>query len=90
MSYGPEDIVPPTTPTRSTAKFCHELQARSGGFYNDGPFTPYVYRAAGAKPYSTIIFPGAIGGTNWGGAAADAGLGIFVRELERRSQHRMD
>jgi quinoprotein glucose dehydrogenase len=75
--YGPEDIVSPDDTTAEHSTFCHELQARSGGFYNAGPFTPYVYRPAGAKPYSTIIFPGAIGGTNWGGAAADPSLGYF-------------
>ncbi len=77
MSYGPEEMVTAEDTNAEHAKFCFDLQARSGGFYNDGPFTPYVYRAPGAKPYSTIIFPGAIGGTNWGGAAADAGLGYF-------------
>ncbi len=77
VSYGPEDIVGPNDTNADHSKFCHELQARSGGFYNGGPFTPYVYREAGAKPYSTIIFPGAIGGVNWGGAAADTGLGYF-------------
>jgi len=77
MGYGPEDLVTADDTTAEHAKFCLELQARSGGFYNEGPFTPYVFREAGAKPYSTIIFPGAIGGVNWGGAAADPGLGYF-------------
>ena len=38
---------------------------------NEGPFTPWVYRAPGAPPTSSIIFPGAIGGTDWGGMSAD-------------------
>ncbi len=29
---------------------------RSGGFYNAGPFTPFLYHAAGAAPKSTLIF----------------------------------
>jgi quinoprotein glucose dehydrogenase len=77
MNYGPEDIVSASDTNEEHATFCRGLEARSGGFYNQGPFTPYVYREAGAKPASTIIFPGAIGGVNWGGAAADAGLGYF-------------
>jgi quinoprotein glucose dehydrogenase len=77
MSYGPADIVAPGDTNAEHAKFCAELQARSGGFENEGAFTPYVYRAPGAKSHSTIIFPGAIGGSNWGGAAADPTLGYF-------------
>jgi glucose dehydrogenase len=86
MNYGSEDIVSPSDTTAEHAKFCAELQARSGGFYNEGPFTPYVYREAGAKPYSTIIFPGAIGGVNWGGAAADPESGyLFVNSSDEAS-----
>jgi glucose dehydrogenase len=77
MSYGPEELVTARDTTAEHAKFCFDLQDRSGGFDNQGPFTPYVYRAAGEKPHSSIIFPGAIGGTNWGGAAADPSLGYF-------------
>jgi quinoprotein glucose dehydrogenase len=59
---------------------------RSGGFYNDGPFTPYIYREAGAPPRSTILFPGSIGGANWGGTAADPGLGyVFVNTNDEAS-----
>lgn len=77
MSYVPEDLVTAQDTNAEHAKFCSDLQARSGGFDNQGPFTPYVYRAAGDKPHSSIIFPGAIGGSNWGGAAADPNLGYF-------------
>jgi glucose dehydrogenase len=77
MSYGPEDLVTAADTNAEHAKFCFELQARSGGFDNVGPFTPYVYRTEGTKPHSSIIFPGAIGGANWGGAAADPTFGYF-------------
>jgi glucose dehydrogenase len=77
MNYGPEDLITAQDTTPEHAKFCLELLNRSGGFDNQGPFTPYVYRAAGDKVHSSIIFPGAIGGTNWGGAAADPRLGYF-------------
>lgn len=61
----PED----TTPEH--AKACQELVAKSGGFYNAGPFTPFLLQEEGAPPKSTVIFPGPTGGTNWGGMATD-------------------
>ncbi len=86
MSYGPKDMVTAEDTDAEHAKFCRELEERSGGFYNHGPFTPYVYREPGAKPYSSIIFPGAIGGVNWGGAAADPLLGyLFVNSNDEAS-----
>jgi len=86
MSFGVEEIVTAADTNEDHAKFCRGLYQRSGGFYNEGPFTPYVYREAGAKPRSTIIFPGAIGGVNWGGTAADPNLGyIFVNSNDEAS-----
>jgi quinoprotein glucose dehydrogenase len=59
---------------------------RSGGFYNEGPFTPYVYREEGAPPHSTVLFPGSIGGVNWGGVAADPKMGyVFVNSQDEAS-----
>jgi len=51
-------------------KFCEELFASDGGAHNDGPFTPM-----GMKP--TVVFPGSLGGANWGGGAFDPKLGLF-------------
>ena len=46
---------------------------------NSGPFTPWQYRAEGAPPRSTLVFPGGLGGANWGGTAYDARSGfVFV------------
>jgi PQQ-dependent dehydrogenase (methanol/ethanol family) len=61
------------------ATACRDLAEKSGTLVNEGPFTPWVYREAGAPPTSSVIFPGAIGGTDWGGMSSDpkAGL-IFV------------
>ena len=39
--------------------------------YNAGPFTPWRYRAEGAPPQTTLVFPGGLGGANWGGTAFD-------------------
>jgi len=79
MDYKPSDVVTAEDTTPEHAKNCQALVARSGGFYNAGPFTPFLYHAAGAPPKSTINFPGGVGGTNWGGMATDQQLGyVFV------------
>jgi quinoprotein glucose dehydrogenase len=86
VSFGPEEIVSAADTSEEHAKFCRDLYQRSGDFYNEGPFTPYVYREKGAEPHSTIIFPGAIGGVNWGGTASDPNLGyIFVNSVDEAS-----
>jgi quinoprotein glucose dehydrogenase len=70
-TFKPEDIVTENDTTPEHAKACRELMERSGGFYNEGPYTPWLYHAEGAAPRSSIIFPGSVGGTNWGGTASD-------------------
>jgi quinoprotein glucose dehydrogenase len=75
MSFKPEDLVTAEDTTPEHAAACRELVEKSGGAYNEGPFTPWIYRAEGAPPVSSVIFPGAIGGTNWGGTASDPKLG---------------
>lgn len=78
VSYSPEDLVTAEDTNAEHAAFCAELVERSGGFYNAGPFTPYVFREEGAPPYSTVIFPGSVGGANWGGNTADPTLGYVI------------
>ena len=86
VSYKPDDIVTAAETTAEHAAFCKALEQRSGGFYNAGPFSPYRYRAEGAPPRSTILFPGSVGGANWGGTASDPGLGyIFVNTMDEAS-----
>jgi quinoprotein glucose dehydrogenase len=86
VSYKPEDIVTAADTNEEHAKFCRDLVTRSGGLYNEGPFTPYVYREKGAPPRSTILFPGSIGGVNWGGLAADPKTGyVFVNTQDEAS-----
>ncbi len=86
VSYSPEDLVTAEDTTEEHARFCRELVERSGGFYNVGPFTPYLYRAAGAPPRSTVLFPGSVGGANWGGTASDPTLGyVFVNTMDEAS-----
>jgi len=85
-SYRPDEIVTAADTSEEHAKFCRDLAERSGGLYNVGPFTPYLYRAAGAPPRSTILFPGSVGGANWGGGAADPRTGyVFVNTMDEAS-----
>ncbi len=86
VAFSPEDIVTAADTTAEHARFCRRIYAQSGGFFNAGPFTPYRYREAGSEAPSTIVFPGSIGGANWGGTAADPTLGyIFVNTMDEGS-----
>lgn len=58
------------TVTPEHQKFCEGLFDAEGGAHNDGPFTPM-----GMRP--TVVFPGSLGGANWGGGAFDPKLGFF-------------
>ena len=85
-SFKPEDVVTAADTNAEHAKFCADLMARSGGLMNEGPFTPYVFRPAGAPVRSTILFPGSIGGVNWGGVSGDPRTGyIFVNSMDEAS-----
>ena len=55
---------------------CQALWDKSGGFHNAGPFTPFLFHEDGAPPRSSVQFPGAAGGVNWGGPAADPRSGL--------------
>jgi quinoprotein glucose dehydrogenase len=79
VSYGPADLVSAADTTPEHAKACEELIQKNGGVSNAGPFTPWRYRAEGAEAKSTLVFPGGLGGANWGGTAFDATSGfVFV------------
>jgi len=71
VSFTEADVVDPSDTTPEHAAACREFIAKSGGFYNAGPFTPFMYKAPDAPPKSTIQFPGGTGGVNWGGVAVD-------------------
>lgn len=73
-----DDIVTADDTTPEHAKTCRELWDKSN-YYNAGPYTPWVVHNSPADTKLTLIFPGATGGSNWGGAAADPQMGyIFV------------
>jgi len=70
VSYAPNDLVAATDTTPEHARACAELVEKIGGVVNAGPFTPWRLRSESASP-STLVFPGGLGGANWGGTAFD-------------------
>jgi quinoprotein glucose dehydrogenase len=46
-SFKKEDIVTAEDTTPEHAKACQDLYERAGGFYNVGPYTPFLYHEAG-------------------------------------------
>jgi quinoprotein glucose dehydrogenase len=86
VSYTADDLVTAAETNAEHAAFCAALAERSGGLHNAGPFTPYLHRAPGAPPRSTVLFPGSVGGANWGGSAVDPSLGyVFVNTMDEAS-----
>jgi glucose dehydrogenase len=67
----PEDVVTPEDTTAEHAQACRELIAKNGGVNNAGPFTTWAFRPEGAPVKSSLVFPGGLGGANWGGVAFD-------------------
>ena len=79
VQYGPEDLVSAAETTPEHAAACRDLIDKNGGVYNAGPFTPWKYRDAGTASPVSLVFPGGLGGPNWGGTASDPASGyVFV------------
>ena len=79
VSYKSDDLVSAADTTPEHAKACQEFIEKIGGVRNSGPFTPWGFRAEGNQPATTLVFPGGLGGANWGGTAFDSGSRyIFV------------
>ena len=79
VTYGPQDLVTADDTTPEHAAACRDLVQKSGGVYNAGPFTPWKYRESGAAAPASLVFPGGLGGPNWGGTAWDPKSGyVFV------------
>jgi quinoprotein glucose dehydrogenase len=84
--FSPADIVTAADTNAKHAAFCRDLARRSGALVNKGPFTPYVFHDGKGPLRSTILFPGSIGGANWGGTASDPSLGyVFVNTMDEAS-----
>jgi quinoprotein glucose dehydrogenase len=77
VSFTEADLVRPEDTTPEHAAACRDFMAKSGGFHNEGPFTPFLYKAPDAPPKSSIQFPGGTGGVNWGGVAIDPTTGFI-------------
>jgi len=79
VSFNLSDMVTAHDTTAQHAQACHELWQKAGGFYNAGPFTPWLYQEPGKPLKVSLVFPGATGGANWGGTASDPTNGyVFV------------
>lgn len=79
------DMVTADDTTAQHAQACHELWDRAGGFYNDGPFTPWLFNPPGAEhPKISLVFPGATGGANWGGTASDPRNGYVIVNMQNQ------
>ena len=76
IDFKKEDLVTAADTTPEHEKNCLALWEKAGGFYNAGPFTPFLFHEDGAPPKTTAQFPGN-GGTNWGGPAGDPTLGYI-------------
>lgn len=86
VSFDPNiDIVTAEDTSAAHRQACIDFMERSGGFYNAGPFTPFMYKAPDAEPKSTIQFPGGTGGVNWGGPAVDPRTGIVYANSQETS-----
>jgi len=86
VSFDPDtDIVTAEDTSAVHRQACIDFMERSGGFYNAGPFTPFLYKAPDAAPRSTIQFPGGTGGVNWGGPAVDPTTGIVYANSHETS-----
>jgi quinoprotein glucose dehydrogenase len=73
-SYRPEDLVTDEATSAEHAQACRDLVAKNG-VNNAGPYTTWAYRAEGAPIKSSLVFPGDLGGINWGGVAWDPNSG---------------
>ena len=81
--FAPGDLVTAEDTTPEHAAACKDLLAKNGGANNDGPFTTWAFRPEGAPVKSSLVFPGALGGANWGGVAFDPNSGYaFVVTMD--------
>jgi quinoprotein glucose dehydrogenase len=76
-SFKKEDMVTVADTTMEHVANCQALWDKSGGFVNEGPYTPFIFHEDGTPPKSTISFPGGTGGINWGGTATDPRTGFI-------------
>jgi len=79
VRYDAHDLVTGADTTPEHAAACRDLIDKAGGVDNAGPFTPWKYRPLGSSTAVSVVFPGGLGGPNWGGTASDPTSGyVFV------------
>jgi quinoprotein glucose dehydrogenase len=76
-AYQTSDLATAADTSPEHVRACQDLIEKNGGVTNAGPFTPWGYRAEGAPMKSTLVFPGGLGGANWGGTAYDRQSGFM-------------
>jgi quinoprotein glucose dehydrogenase len=74
VTFRNEDMATAADTTPEHAAACSEFVQKMGGVNNEGPFTPWQLRAENT-PWS-LVFPGGLGGANWGGTASDPKTGL--------------
>jgi len=85
VSFRKEDMVTAADTTAEHAAACQAMWDKAGGFYNAGPFTPFMFHKKGDPAKSTIQFPGGTGGVNWGGMAVDPMAGVIFVNAQNTS-----
>lgn len=68
--------------TQAHADFCRSLWDKNNAF-NDGPYTTWTMKDSGR---TAVIFPGAVGGGNWGGVATDPTAGFVYANVMNTGQ----
>ncbi len=68
--------------TPGHALYCKNLWEQNNG-YNDGPYTTWDTKESGR---TAVIFPGAIGGGNWGGVSFNPELGLIFANVGNYGQ----
>ena len=61
MTY--QDIVGPEDTSAEHAEACYAMWERAGGFFNLGPFTPFMFRAEGRRRVPPSSFPAELAGS---------------------------
>jgi quinoprotein glucose dehydrogenase len=78
VSFAEGDLVTSADTNSEHAQACAALVEKVGGVVNRGPFTPWGFKAESAATKATLLFPGGVGGANWGGTAYDPATGYLI------------
>jgi quinoprotein glucose dehydrogenase len=85
VNFSETDLVTAEDTTAEHAAACRQQMQDAGGFYNEGLFTPFLYKDREAPPKSTIQMPGGTGGVNWGGVTVDLTTNIVYANVQNGS-----